>query len=388
MQNPMGFIIRNQLEELEEMEYVQLGKTGLRVSRFGLGCMRFPKEEKDAIEMVRYAIDHGVNYLDTAYVYKDSEEITGRALKGGYREKIYLASKSPLWNITCHADFEKYLDEQLMRLGTDYIDVYLLHNMNHNHWEKVKKLDGLTFLDKMVEKGKIRHKAFSIHNTLKAFKEIVDAYDWEMAQIQLNILDENQQVGVEGVKYAAEKNVGVVIMEPLRGGFFVNNVPGEVAKLVADYPEKRSLVEWCFRWLYDMPEVSVILSGTSSLEQLKDNLRIFEASSPHVLSNEDYAFIREIKKIYESQQSIGCTGCRYCVPCPRGVVIPEIFGLYNSYQLVKPQIIDKIVYRSSIAPSGTGGDQCVACGLCTSHCPQSLDIPDWLKKAHTEFMES
>jgi len=163
------------------MEYVQFGKTRLKVSRFGLGCMRFPSNEADAIEMVRYAIDHGVNYVDTAYIYKDSEVITGKALKGGYRERTYLATKSPIFNITSHADFEKYLDEQLLRLGTDYIDIYLLHNLNHEHWETVKKYDGLTFLDKMLEKGKIRHKAFSIHNTFPAFMEIVDSYDWEMA---------------------------------------------------------------------------------------------------------------------------------------------------------------------------------------------------------------
>jgi predicted aldo/keto reductase-like oxidoreductase len=242
------------------MEYKQYGKTGMKVSRFGLGCMRFPTDEKEAIEMVRYAIDNGVNYLDTAYMYKESERITGEALKNGYRNKTYLATKSPIWNITKHEDFEKYLDEELVRLGTDHIDVYLLHNMNHDNWEKVERFDGLTFLDKMVEKGKINHKAFSIHNTLKAFKKIVDSFDWDMTQIQLNILDEEQQVGVEGLKYAANKNIATVIMEPLRGGFLLNNIPKEVHDLINQYPEKRSLVEWCFRWLYNMPEVSLILS--------------------------------------------------------------------------------------------------------------------------------
>jgi len=159
--------------------------------------------------------------IDTAYVYKDSEVITGKALKNGYRDKTYLATKSPIWNITRHEDFEKYLDEELARLKTDHIDVYLLHNMNYNNWEKVKKYDGLTFLDKMVQKGKIGHKAFSIHNTFPAFQEIVDSFDWEMAQIQLNILDEHQQVGVEGMKYASEKGLAVVVMEPLRGGYLV-----------------------------------------------------------------------------------------------------------------------------------------------------------------------
>jgi predicted aldo/keto reductase-like oxidoreductase len=187
------------------MQYTLLGKTGLRVSKLGLGCMRFPQDETEAIHMVRYAIDHGINYLDSAYVYKDSEVITGKALQNGYRHKVCLATKSPIWNITKYEDFEKYLDEQLLRLGTDHIDVYLLHNLFAANWEKVKRYDGLTFLDKMIEKGKIRHKAFSIHSTTEAFKDIVDSFDWDMAQIQLNILDEYQQVGVDGLQYAARK---------------------------------------------------------------------------------------------------------------------------------------------------------------------------------------
>ncbi|MDQ7095148.1 aldo/keto reductase [Desulfosporosinus sp. PR] len=370
------------------MEYVQYGKTGMKVSRFGLGCMRFPAAEKEAIAMVRYAIDNGVNYLDTAFVYKDSEVITGKALKDGYRNKIYLATKSPIWNITKHEDFEKYLDEELVRLGTDHIDVYLLHNMNHSNWEKVKQFDGFTFLDKMLEKGKIAHKAFSIHNTLEAFKEIVDAYDWEMAQIQLNILDVKQQVGVEGLKYAANKGLAAVIMEPLRGGYILNTVPQEAQDLLDHYSEKRSLVEWCFRWLYNMPEVSVILSGTSSLQQLKDNLKIFEQAAPNVMSEADLNLIVKIREAYEAKKSIGCTGCRYCMPCPQGVAIPEIFKLYNSQQLMKAHVIDTAVYQSSLVPAGSGADQCVSCGICTGQCPQALEIPELLEKVHSEFMST
>lgn len=372
------------------MEYTNYGKTGLMVSRFGLGCMRFPKEESEAIEMVRYAIDNGVNYLDTAYVYGDSEVITGKALKDGYRDKIYLATKSPIWNITKHEDFEKYLDEELVRLGTDHIDVYLLHNLYPENWEKVNEYDGLAFLDKMVEKGKILHKGFSIHGTLQAFKEIVDSFDWEMTQLQLNILDAEQQVGLEGLKYAEEKGLGLVVMEPLRGGSLITNAPKEALDLVSSYPEKRSLAEWCFRWLYDLPEVSLILSGTSSLEQLKDNLRIFDGAEPNVMTAEDHGLIASIKEAFEAMKSVGCTGCRYCMPCPHGVDIPEAFKLYNSFQIVKPNPIDKVVYQRVLLPSGNGPDKCTSCGVCAQNCPQNLDIPKLLEQTHeemnTEFM--
>lgn len=369
------------------MEYTQYGKTGLKVSKFGLGCMRFPKDENEAIHMIHYAIDNGVNYLDTAYVYKDSEVTTGKALKNGYRNKIYLATKSPLWNITKHEDFEKYLDEQLLRLGTDHIDVYLLHNLFSDNWEKVQKYDGLSFLDKMITKGKILHKAFSIHGSTEAFKGIVDSFDWDMAQIQLNILDEHQQVGVEGLRYAAQQGLATVIMEPLRGGYLLNNVPQEVYSLINVYPEKRSLVEWCFRWLYNMPEVSLILSGTSSLDQLKDNLRIFAQAQTGGMSAEDQNLIVKIRKAFEAKNSIGCTGCRYCMPCPCGVSIPEVFKLYNSYQLMKPHPIDQVFYQNTIVPAGSGANQCIACGLCSQHCPQGLKIPELLQQVHTVLMD-
>lgn len=366
------------------MEYTQYGKTGLKVSRFGLGCMRFPQEEREAIEMVRYAIDNGVNYLDTAYAYKDSEVITGKALKDGYRSKVNIATKCPIRKIEKYEDFEAVLDEELKRLGTDYIDVYLFHNMDHVNWEKIKKLNGLDFIDKMIEKGKIRYKAFSIHDTQSVFKEIVDAFDWAMAQIQLNILGEDQQVGVEGLRYAAEKGLATVIMEPLRGGYLLNNVPEEVNELIRDYPEKRSLVDWCFRWLYNMPEISVILSGTSSLEQLKDNLKIFEHASPNSMSGENQELILKIREAFESRKSIGCTGCRYCMPCPRGIKIPDVFKLYNSYQFMK-SAVDKYIYQRVMIPSGSGADQCVSCGKCMKECPQGLKIPNLLIKVHTDL---
>jgi len=365
------------------MEYIQFGRTGMRVSRLGLGCMRFPAEEGEAVRMVRYAIDNGINYVDTAYMYPNSEQITGKALRDGYRDRTYLVTKSPIWLVKEHADFEKYLDEELARLGTDHIDIYMLHNLYPANWEKVQKFDGLSFLDKMVQKGKILHKGFSIHNSTAAFMEIADAFDWEMAQIQLNILDEHQQVGVEGLRYGAQKGLAMNIMEPLRGGALVQNAPKEALELAASFPEKRSIAEWCFRWLYNMPEVSVILSGTSNLDQLKDNLRIFEHAKAGVMTKQEHALVAGIKNAFEAQKSIGCTGCRYCMPCPQGVGIPDVFKLYNSHQLTKPNPIDKQIYQ--FLDTDAKADKCVECGVCAQKCPQQLDIPALLKTAHAEL---
>lgn len=370
------------------MKYIQLGRTGLTVSRLGLGCMRFPKDEKEAIEMVRYAIDHGINYLDSAYLYENSEIIIGKALAGGYREKIFMATKSPLSAIEKEEELEARLDEQLKRLGTDYIDIYLLHNLFPGNWEKTQRFNALKFLERNLAKGKIRHIGFSIHSSTEAFKEIVDAYaGWEMCQIQLNILDVNNQVGLEGLKYAGQKNLPVVIMEPLRGGSLLTSAPPKVTELVNNYPQKRSLLEWAFRWLYDMPEVAVILTGSSSLEQLKENLRIFEQAETGVMSAEDQELVVKIREAFEANVSIGCTGCRYCMPCPQNVDIPAVFKLYNTNQLLKPHPIDKIYYRRNYVGTGKGADQCISCGICAEKCPQELKIPELLQQVHEEMKE-
>jgi Predicted oxidoreductases of the aldo/keto reductase family len=364
------------------MQYVKYGNTDMTVSRFGLGCMRFPEDIDESIEMVRYALDNGVNYIDTAYAYGDSEERVGKALKNGYRNKAYLVTKSPIWNMKRHEDFEKYLDEELKRLGTDYIDVYMLHNLGPDNWKKVNQFDGFSFLDKMIQKGKIRHKAFSFHGKLEAFKEIVDTFDWDMAQIQLNILDEYQQAGVAGLKYTAGKEMAVVIMEPLRGGHIISNCPDEAMELVNKYPQKRSMLEWAFRWLYNMPEVTTILSGTSTLEQLKGNIAIFENAEYNIMSGEDLELVKKIREAFENKNSIKCTGCRYCMPCPQKVDIPEIFKIYNNSTLMSTHWIDKMLYKNTILPVGTGVDRCVGCRQCEKHCPQGIDISNKLKAAH------
>ena len=366
------------------MEYVELGKTGLTVSRFGLGCMRFPSSAKEAEEMVRYALDHGVNYLDTAYAYPGSEDIVGRALRDGYRDKAVLATKCPVWKARSAADLEGFLDEELMRLGVEAVDIYLLHDMNTTHWEMARQFDALEFLDRMAEKGKILHRACSFHGPYHHFQTVLNAYDWEMIQIQLNILDEHNQAGREGLKDAAARGIPVVIMEPLRGGALTRFVPPPVRKLMKENPRSWSLVEWAFRFLTDNREVNVVLSGTSDLEQLKDNIRIFSQAPAGHLTDDDKAFLKKLQSAYEEAFAVACTGCGYCLPCPEGVAIPEIFAQYNMKRLTK-HWVDGLLYQRNNMKNGTDASRCIECGRCEERCPQDIPIIEKLKEAHKKL---
>jgi len=268
------------------MQTRRFEKLGFDFSVFGMGCMRLPTitgeddkkliNKEEAVKMIRYAIDNGVNYIDTAYPYHkgESELVVGMALQDGYREKVKLATKLPVWMCKTYADFNKFLDEQLIKLKTNYIDFYLLHALDKKRWDTAFELGVLDFLDKAVKDGKVRYPAFSFHHNIETFKEIIDAYDWSMCQIQLNIIDDNYQAGVEGMGYAAAKGIPVVIMEPLKGGRLAANIPDEILNVWRNYQVQRSPVEWAFRWLYNYPEVMTILSGVSNMEQLKENLRI------------------------------------------------------------------------------------------------------------------
>jgi predicted aldo/keto reductase-like oxidoreductase len=339
--------------------------------------------------MIRHAIDHGVNYLDTAYVYERSEEVLGRALRNGYRERVYIATKSPLWQIQSFTDFEQYLDEQLNRLGTSYVDIYLLHNLYTANIKRAQCFDGFGFLHDMTAKGKIRFMGFSMHNTVEAFEQITEDYYWDMAQIQLNILDAKQQVGLRGLRFGAARGLAMVIMEPLRGGGLLAYAPAKARKLIERYPEKRTLAEWCFRWLYDMPEVSVVLSGTSTLEQLKDNLRVFEQAECNVLSEADQDFIGQIQDAFSKNYSVNCTGCRYCLPCPQNVDIPTILATYNRYLFSeKTTINDRVYYQKSLVGNARGADRCISCNLCRDRCPQSLTLSALLSQAHEVLGQS
>ncbi|NLN42350.1 MAG: aldo/keto reductase [Clostridiales bacterium] len=378
------------------MEYRKFGDLGFDISIFGVGCMRLPLEvqpdgttdptkidEQEAIKMIRYAIDNGVNYLDTAYPYHggNSELLLAKALKDGYREKVKIATKLPVWLAETYEDFEKLLDEQLAKLEVDYIDFYLLHALSKDRWDKIKKLGVLDFLDKAVASGKIKYPGFSFHDELPVFKEIIDSYDWKMCQIQLNILDQDYQAGVEGMRYAGSKGIPVVIMEPLRGGRLAHNVPEDVKALWDQAEIKRSPVEWAFRWLYNFPEVTVILSGVSTMEQLKDNIEIFSKAAPNSMDEKELELVRQVKELYDSKIKVGCTGCNYCVPCPSGVEIPRVFSLYNDYSIFGGAEEFKKRYKE-LMDEGKDASNCVECGQCESECPQHISIIDKLKEAH------
>jgi uncharacterized protein len=378
------------------MQYIKFPKLNIEVSRFGMGCMRFPEkkdaagkniiDENESIKMVQYAVENGVNYFDTAYVYNGSEEIVGKALSGGLREKIFLATKSPVDMIKKQEDFDTLLDESLKRLKTGYTDFYLLHGLNKDNWEKVKKFKLLDKLDGARKDGKIKYRAFSFHDDLKLFKEIIDSYSWDMCQIQLNFIGESFQAGVEGLKYASSKDIGVVIMEPLLGGLLAENVPQDIIEKWDSSGIKRTPADWAFRWLANFPEVTTILSGVSTMEQLAEDIEIFKKASPGSITEIEAQTYKEVKNLYEKKLKVKCTGCSYCMPCPSGVDIPGVLWQYNSAFRNEPEIV-KGGYSSWLCKNKMDASQCTECGQCEDKCPQHIDIIDKLKEAH-EYLTS
>ena len=375
-----------------------LKKLGIETSVFGMGCMRLPLQESgkpedidepEAIRMIRYAIDNGVTYIDTAYPYHSgkSEFVVGKALKDGYREKIKLATKSPAWLIKEHSDFEKYLDEQLERLQTDYVDFYLLHAMSKERWEKMKEFNAIGFLKDMKKKGKIKYCGFSFHDHYNTFKEIVDYHDWDMCQIQLNFYDQEYQAGVKGLKYAASKDIPVVIMEPLRGGNLADVPSQDIMDLWNRAKTKRNPVEWAFAWLYNFEEVNVILSGVSTMDQLKEDIDIFEKAEPNTLDQSELDLVQQVRDLYMEKIQVKCTGCDYCNGCPQKVAISMIFDLYNKAHMYGNKDKYAKQYNDFLVKGQHDASQCVECGLCESLCPQNIPIIQELKKVHSYFTE-
>lgn len=376
------------------MLYHKLGKTGEDVSILGYGCMRLPVlggdienvDEKKSIELLHYAIDHGVNYVDAAYSYHGGkgEVFLGKALADGYREKVHLATKLSCKRVNCKEDMDRFLNEQLEKLQTNCIDFYLLHAVKKSYWEKMKKFGVIEFLERARAAGKIKYTGFSFHDELDVFKEVVDAYSWDLCQIQFNYLDENFQAGTEGLKYAAEKGLAIVIMEPLRGGNLASKVPEEAKRVWDRAKIKRTPAEWAFRYLWNYPEISVVLSGMSEMEHLKENLRIAEEGRPNSLSTEERNLISEVGGIYKSRIKINCTGCKYCMPCQMGVNIPRNLSYLNDVFMLNDMENAKFQYGVLLLPEEKAGN-CVECGECEAVCPQNIKIREILKKVRENF---
>jgi len=372
------------------MQYRKFGKLDWEVSILGFGVMRLPVidseprniDEPEAIKMVRYALDHGVNYIDTAYTYHAgrSEVIAGNILKDGYREKVKVATKLPVWLVENYDDFDRYLNEQLERLQLEKIDFYLLHGLNSKNWPKMRDLGVIRWAEEAIGHGRFDHLAFSFHDDFDAFKQIVDDYDnWTFAQVQYNYMDVDHQAGRRGVEYAANKGLAVVVMEPVRGGRLAQ-APAPVAREWHSALQKRSPAEWALLWVWNQPEISVVLSGMSTMDQVIENVALAERATPNILTKEDLAVIDRAREAYRGLAPIPCTTCGYCMPCSSGVEIPRILQMYN----------DAITY-SNPGPARFGyrglkeeqrADRCTQCDECVEACPQGIDIPDWLQKAH------
>lgn len=369
------------------MVYRNLGNTGVRLSPLGFGMMRLPEDEKVVTKMVRDAIDAGVNYIDTAYCYLDgkSESLTGRVLSDGYRDKVYLATKSPVWLIEKETDFDRILNEQLRRLKTEQIDFYLLHSLNKSSWEKVKKFGLIDKMKAARDEGKICWIGFSFHDTYDLFTEIVDACDeWDFCQIQLNYLDTEYQAGLKGMEYAAEKGLGIIVMEPLRGGYLAN-VPENIKDT---FGNDKTPVEWAFDYLWDMPEVGTVLSGMSDEMQVSQNIKYAERSDVGMLSDKDKEIISAVQKEFRQIGTVNCTGCSYCNTCPKGIAIPQSFSAYNSALLKDNFPQAKHQYVDWVPRFGALPSECIACRKCEEICPQHLKISELLPKIHRFFTEN
>jgi predicted aldo/keto reductase-like oxidoreductase len=383
------------------MLYRKIPKTSDELSILGFGLMRLPVtktgqiDEPRTIRQIRDAIDKGVNYLDTAWPYHagESENVLGRALTDGYRDKVRIATKLPSWMIKDRADMDIYLDAQLEKIQTDRIDYYLLHALAGNSWDKLLSLDVIDFLDKAKADGRIVNAGFSFHGRLEDFKRIVDAYPWEFCQIQYNFLDEESQAGTEGLRYAAAKNLGVVIMEPLRGGNLgLPTPPTEVDAIWKEAPVERTPVEWALRWIWNHPEVTVVLSGMNEEAHIDENLAIADQAHANSLTDDELNLVAAASRKYNTLMKVACTGCGYCMPCPSEVHISACFEVYNKMHMFGNAQEGKFMYaiRMSGMITGTPGyaSQCVQCGECLEKCPQEIEIPDLLEKVAEEMEDA
>lgn len=374
------------------MQY-RTDKYGRPVSMLAFGCMRFTKKggridiakaEQEVMEAVRL----GVNYFDTAYIYGGSEDAIGQIFeKNKCREKIYIADKLPHYLIKSRAGLEKTFQEQLRRLRTTYIDYYLMHMLTDlQTWERLKAIGIEDWIREKLDSGQIRQIGFSYHGSTDSFCELIDAYPWDFCMIQYNYLDENSQAGRRGLQYAASKGLPVMIMEPLRGGKLVNLLPESAKKLIKKHPSGRSAAEWALRWLWNQPEVTAVLSGMNSMEMVRENCRIASETQAGSFTQEDRIFIDQIREQIGATMKVGCTGCGYCMPCPKGVDIPLAFSCYNRIWSENRSAARKSYLQcTALRHNPTAASQCVGCGKCEQHCPQNIQIRKELKNAAKEL---
>ncbi len=378
------------------MRYRKLGKTNQEVSILGFGAMRLPMvgnpkgmagfdpnipiDEVQATKMVECAVESGVNYFDTAYGYHGgkSETFLGKALRP-HRSKVMISTKLPPFMIKKPEDFEKIFNEQLGKLQTDYLDVYLVHGIDSNSWTRMKEMGVLEFLDRLRNRGQIRFAGFSFHDELKVFKQIVDAFDWDLCQIQYNFYDQVYQAGKEGLSYASSRGLGVVIMEPLRGGRLTEKIPAQIQAIWDSAKSKRTPAEWAMRWVWNHAEVSLVLSGSSTLEQLQENIRVADDATADSLTAEEISLIEQVRAEYRKMLKVDCTGCGYCMPCPNGVNIPHNFSLYNDVFLFDGKEHSRFFYNKFMTPEQRASG-CFECGLCEPKCPQKIQIMEALKQ--------
>jgi predicted aldo/keto reductase-like oxidoreductase len=378
------------------MQMREIEKNGDKISALGFGAMRLPTKtgriDKESAKKLLYdAIDNGVNFIDTAYPYHGgaSESFLGEILQGEYRKKVKLCTKMPSWFIKKYEDMEKYLEIQLEKLQTDYIDYYLIHSLGKGSFEKLKELGVFEFLEDAKAKGKIKNIGFSFHDNVNSFKEIIDAYNWDACLIQYNYLDEQTQAGTEGLKYAHSKGVTVFIMEPLKGGLLAGKVPERTLKIWDKSQVKRSPADWALRWVLNHPEVTCVISGMGDEEQIKENLKVANETLPNSLTGDELKLYDEVKEVYEDLMAVDCTGCGYCMPCPRGVDIPRCFEIYNHKYMFNEGFRASFLYLGQLG--GVMGDHethaglCTDCGKCVKACPQKIDIPERLGDVSKEM---
>ncbi len=377
------------------MQYRDFGKLDFKPSALGFGAMRLPVLESAdgkpdfkridyprATAMLRRAIDSGVNYVDTAYVYheEECEAWLAEALQAGYRDKVKVADKMPVWKVEQPGDFERLLATQLERLQTDCIEFYLLHSLDEAHWKCVVEQGQLAAAEKALADGRIAHLGFSFHGTYDLFEEVLAATDlWEFCQIQLNYMDEDYSAGRRGLDLAAGKELGVIVMEPIRGGMLARNLPPQVEAVWAEAPVSRTPAEWALQWVWSIPEVSFVLSGMSTMRHVEEDLEYAARSRPGLLGAEELAVVARVRDLYRELSPIPCTACRYCMPCPQGVAIPDILTLYNDAHMYGDVSRQRFFY--TWLDEEERADRCTACGECEGACPQGIAVSGWMEKA-------